>query len=451
MDDLAHQWADIARAYETAGAVPRFLSRLIAKPWNRPIPGPSLIRATARRQMRNGTYPEDTGTLYNPTRDRVAMDVADVSLNAKPAEDLQLAEEVERRALIGQIADIDNSREYALEMMELGREAMGQLRKNIQGGDQEAAAMVAGTKPKEESASQAAQEPAQEPAQETQTPEPIDAATQTPDEIEEAPEQADSGRGTADSGPSQASGRSNKSKPKKPRVMSAAPLPSMPRDKAVRSGTGDARPDVQGPGGPCYKPGSSHNLKEKLDFARSLLDGDESQPRCSKVAKLGNRDLMYLMRCGATGASMLTKFTAERMKVVRELMVATRKSNRKLEFFGDRAHAIVRGAMLELDHAFLDVGFGGWMPFRFPDQYLIFTSVMRKILAANGLICPKGPNHWMKFIKETPEVPREKEFPQAPIEMLPSWCVSKKDKEIKTFEELKQVAEGIPYWKHWEP
>jgi hypothetical protein len=148
---------------------------------------------------------------------------------------------------------------------------------------------------------------------------------------------------------------------------------------------------------------------------------------------------------------MLTKFTAERMKIVRELMVATRKSNRKLEFFGDRAHAIVRGAMLELDHAFLDVGFGGWMPFRFPDQYLIFTSVMRKILAANGLICPKGPNHWMKFIKETPEVPREKEFPQAPIEMLPSWCVSKKDKEIKTFEELKQVAEGIPYWKYWEP
>ena len=438
MDDLAHQWADIARAYETAGAVPRFLSRLIAKPWNRPIPGPSLIRATARRQMRNGTYPEDTGTLYNPTRDRVAMDVADVSLNAKPAEDLQLAEEVERRALIGQIADIDNSREYALEMMELGREAMGQLRKNIQSGDQEAAAMVAGTKPKEEPASQAGQEHAQE----SQTPEPIDAATQTPDEVEEAPEQADSGLGTSDSG---------RSKVKKPRVMSAAPLPSMPRDKAVRSDTGDARPDVQGPGGPCYKPGPSHNLKEKLDFARSLVDGDESQPRCSKVAKLGNRDLMYLMRCGATGASMLTKFTAERMKIVRELMVATRKSNRKLEFFGDRAHAIVRGAMLELDHAFLDVGFGGWMPFRFPDQYLIFTSVMRKILAANGLICPKGPNHWMKFIKETPEVPREKEFPQAPIEMLPSWCVSKKDKEIKTFEELKQVAEGIPYWKHWEP
>ena len=187
MDDLAHQWADIARAYETAGAVPRFLSRLIAKPWNRPIPGPSLIRATARRQMRDGTYPEDTGTLYNPTRDRVAMDVADVSLNAKPAEDLQLAEEVERRALIGQIADIDNSREYALEMMELGREAMGQLRKNIQSGDQEAAAMVAGTKPKEEPAPQAAQEPAQE----TQTPAATDAATQTTDEVEEAPDQAE--------------------------------------------------------------------------------------------------------------------------------------------------------------------------------------------------------------------------------------------------------------------
>ena len=450
MDDLAHQWADIARAYETAGAVPRFLSRLIAKPWNRPIPGPSLIRATARRQMRDGTYPEDTGTLYNPTRDRVAMDVADVSLNAKPAEDLQLAEEVERRALIGQIADIDNSREYALEMMELGREAMGQLRKNIQSGDQEAAAMVAGTKPKEEPAQEPA-ETAQEPAQESKTPTPIDAATKTPEqadaasptpeEVEEAPEQAESGQ-SPDSG---------RSKIKKPRVMSAAPFPAGPRAKVVRSDTGDARPDVQGPGGPCYMPGPSHNLKEKLDFARSLLDGDESQPRCSKVAKLGNRDLMYLMRCGATGASMLTKFTAERMKVVRELMVATRKSNRKLEFFGDRAHAIVRGAMLELDHAFLDVGFGGWMPFRFPDQYLIFTSVMRKILAANGLICPKGPNHWMKFIKETPEVPREKEFPQAPIEMLPSWCVSKKDKEIKTFEELKQVAEGIPYWKHWEP
>ncbi|MCC6149617.1 MAG: hypothetical protein IT461_05140, partial [Planctomycetes bacterium] len=50
---------------------------------------------------------------------------------------------------------------------------------------------------------------------------------------------------------------------------------------------------------------------------------------------------------------------------------------------------------------------------------------------------PKGPNHWKKFLEETPEVPLEKEWPQAPLEMPESWGVRPADKAMK-FEDLER-------------
>jgi len=67
----------------------------------------------------------------------------------------------------------------------------------------------------------------------------------------------------------------------------------------------------------------------------------------------------------------------------------------------------------------------------------MFGSAMRKLFAANGLITPKGPNHWKKFLEETPEVPIEKEWPQAPLEMPESWGVRPADKAMK-FEDLER-------------
>lgn len=161
----------------------------------------------------------------------------------------------------------------------------------------------------------------------------------------------------------------------------------------------------------------------------------ESAPRGAKLGKLANNELIRLVTGGKTAAVALSKAAPMRTAAVRKLCEAHKLANRKQEFLENRAHAVVMGAFLELERAFIDLGFGAWMPFRHCDQWLMFTSAMRKVLAANGLISPQGPNHWKKFLSETPEVPREQEWPQAKPEMFKSWSLLERNKAM-TIEDL---------------
>ncbi|KAA0215949.1 hypothetical protein EDM80_04820, partial [bacterium] len=119
---------------------------------------------------------------------------------------------------------------------------------------------------------------------------------------------------------------------------------------------------------------------------------------------LKNSELIALIRGGRQASERLQVLTLERRRVAYLCIESAAEVDLKTRFIEDRATAITRGTLLALDKAFLDLGFGGWMPFRYPDQFLMMTSLMEKLFAANGLITPKGANHWRRFIEDTPEV-----------------------------------------------
>ena len=77
-------------------------------------------------------------------------------------------------------------------------------------------------------------------------------------------------------------------------------------------------------------------------------------------------------------------------------------------FLEDRAVAVVKQTLLALDDKFKNVGFGAWMPFRYPDQWLMFCGVLSRVLAANDLIHSDNPEAYRKVLEETPSVPRDK-------------------------------------------
>ena len=63
---------------------------------------------------------------------------------------------------------------------------------------------------------------------------------------------------------------------------------------------------------------------------------------------------------------------------------------------------MVKNTLLHLDEGFKDVGFAGWMPFRYADQWLMFCGIMQRVLAANGLIHSEHAEVYRKLLEETP-------------------------------------------------
>ena len=141
------------------------------------------------------------------------------------------------------------------------------------------------------------------------------------------------------------------------------------------------------------------------------------------------------VRCAPVAAKLAEKWK----KMSRKMLKRAHRSTLKNRFAENRAVGVVKNQLLFLDDAFRDLGFGGWMPFRYCDQWLAFTSLSRKILAANGLITPKGPNHWRKFLEETPEVEEEKE----PLKLPRSLAPTDKYREISDLEECFRRARDL--------
>ena len=156
-----------------------------------------------------------------------------------------------------------------------------------------------------------------------------------------------------------------------------------------------------------------------------------SEPRRASIyAKLKG-----LMDLSVRVSARLNASIAEQARLGYEMVQHGFKRDLKAEFMENRAVAVVKNTLLHLDDGFRDLGFGGWMPFRYPDQWLMFNSLMRKALAAFGLIVPKGPNVWKKLLEETPEVEEEMQMPQ-------SWGPTKKYEALASIEEvLKQAKE----------
>jgi hypothetical protein len=107
---------------------------------------------------------------------------------------------------------------------------------------------------------------------------------------------------------------------------------------------------------------------------------------------------------GERGAKLLAKVSVDREKVALELIDSASVLDDRKDFMEDRAVALVHGLLLHLDKHYRDLGFGAWMPFRWPDQWLSFCGLLSRVLAANGLIHAKHADTYRRLLDETPPV-----------------------------------------------
>ena len=140
---------------------------------------------------------------------------------------------------------------------------------------------------------------------------------------------------------------------------------------------------------------------------------------------------------GLKASIRMGKVADEAMEAQKRVIEAAAKCDRHRQFRLDRAHAVVADTLLFLEDGFRDLNYGGWMPFRYPDQWLMFCGLMRKVLAANGLITPKRPNEWRAFLEETNCVDAEED--QHPI-LEPDWKMPKSWAKIPRFQAIPRLS-----------
>ncbi|MBK8205871.1 MAG: hypothetical protein IPK87_03635 [Planctomycetes bacterium] len=116
-----------------------------------------------------------------------------------------------------------------------------------------------------------------------------------------------------------------------------------------------------------------------------------------------------VLRLGQYSAREVPKVAMMRRALMQESAKRACEKDIRDAFMWDRAHAVVANTLLAMDKQFTEVGFGSWMPFRFPDQWLMFCGVMRRVLAANGLIHAKNPDVYRRLLEETPFVKAEED------------------------------------------
>ncbi|MBP9893589.1 MAG: hypothetical protein KBG84_16920, partial [Planctomycetes bacterium] len=109
------------RLFHETGVLPDYVSGAILTIWPRPIPGPSLIGAVCRSQMRTGSWPEDTGSIYMPPLGSVAPEVAEAVHQKRDSRSEKLhSEEALRAGALMELRDIDCARDNLIATIELG-------------------------------------------------------------------------------------------------------------------------------------------------------------------------------------------------------------------------------------------------------------------------------------------------------------------------------------------
>jgi hypothetical protein len=84
-----------------------------------------------------------------------------------------------------------------------------------------------------------------------------------------------------------------------------------------------------------------------------------------------------------------------------KLLPAEAELKRKQEFYLDRAVSIVTDTLNSMDEKFGKLGFGHWMPFRYIDQWLMFTGILNRVLAAHGLMPSGNAAVYRKLLDDT--------------------------------------------------
>jgi hypothetical protein len=100
-------------------------------------------------------------------------------------------------------------------------------------------------------------------------------------------------------------------------------------------------------------------------------------------------------------AKDLPKLSAELRDLEARLLPAEAEIKLKQEFYFDRAFCVVNDMLNSMDTAYKQLGFGQWMPFRFPDQWLMFTGILNRVLAAHGLMPSGNAAVYRKLLDDT--------------------------------------------------
>ena len=172
-----------------------------------------------------------------------------------------------------------------------------------------------------------------------------------------------------------------------------------------RVGEGDAGVDVPEPAHDEPKEDSiQHQERVLRDIVRHATR--ESTPRVA-VPRPGQLKLEQAIMIGERGSKLLIDASARRAELAHKLVAIALQLDTRKSFLQDRAVAVVYATLLHMEETFREVGFGSWMPFRYPDQWLAFCGIMRRVLAANGLIHSENAETYRKLLDETPPVEGE--------------------------------------------
>ena len=169
-------------------------------------------------------------------------------------------------------------------------------------------------------------------------------------------------------------------------------------------------------GGKAFKPSSpvrkTPTEEERAQALRArtnaivekIKNGDLGRKR--KVTRAATRNITRKDATAMvyTGARMMSLAVDKRAECALKLVEMTKKQDLKEVFMWDRAHAVVAATLLHLDEEFQEVGFGSWMPFRYPDQWLMFCGIMKRVLAANGLIYAEHADTYRKLLDDAEPV-----------------------------------------------
>jgi hypothetical protein len=416
---------DYERGCMADGSHLRFASRALYPSWGSPLPGKSNVLKKARKQ----DVPPDCGSILIPDEGEFphtgvpcpVPEQGDASIEAR----LNKSEEELHAFTFGRIAEINNG---MMEMYRMGVDASRFLAEHPEINFGEHAAPRAQAEPREDV----------EPREDSQPRE--RRATSDDDKYKAMRDQAGALNTGFDADKSRwaqmgdgeedpvARGERSERACETHRVSQVGPVcsedSSSSQPSSVNS-TGNSS-DVPAPddtGGGARATTSANAPRPYRAFRVPEKECASAYARC--------RGLMDL---AARIAPRLHKMTLEQDELGQKMIDLGRKKNVKEAFLENRAVAILKNSLLHCDELFRDLGFGGWMPFRYADQWLAFTSLMRKLLAANGLITPKGPNHWRDFIENTPEVQEDK------LRLPKSLGPTKKYAAVESIEEVTKQA-----------
>ncbi len=396
--------ADYTRGTLLNGERVRYLSKHLIHPWPLPIPGRSLIFKTAKKQ----TDPVDTGSIYTPPAEAhchwMPPEAIARAPGVPPTPELD-AKVKDAKLLVREEArlELEDLMGYHKRVIAVGDMALALIAKSpellLQYATEGAPANSAPALPEKAAPEQTATEPrASEPRAEVLHD--VDALKGIFDECQRDVE---------------AAARESKPGPAGPGIDQAAR-----ESKPGPAGRGNDQATPALPNAHAGKPRGP-----RLPYVKAGTLG-----RLVSLISLGERSATH-------AAALVTEIMDLKCKNIDE----AREVDIKSRFFEHRAVAVIKNKLCAIDHEFEDLGFGGWMPFRYIDQWLQFVSLERKLMAANNLICPKGPNHWRRFIEETPEVETdEDEGPHGAAKLPKSWGLQKKNQAVESLTGVYQLA-----------